>query len=152
MTTEPSVGDEDLDAAVGDAVAEMTEDEQVGDHRAVGMASLELARVLIEDSNQSGAHGGIRQRVHRLLSGTRNPYDEARLCLDRVVAQKQKLASHGSCAEALVLQAKLAELEGDFSSARAALAEAQELTAALGWIPLDQLVNSEIRRVGKAVG
>jgi hypothetical protein len=126
--------------------------ERVGNHRAVGMAALELARILIEDSNQSGAHGGIRQRVHRLLSGARNPYDEARLCLDRVIAQKQKLTMHGSCAEALVLQAKLAELEGDLSSARAALAEAQGLTAALGWLPLDQLVNSEIRRIGEAGG
>ena len=57
---------------------------------------------------------------------------------------------HGYCAEALVLRAKLAELAGDVISARAAFAEARELTAALGWIPLDQLVNSEIRRVGEA--
>jgi len=126
--------------------------ERVGNHRAVGMASLELARILIEGANQPGAGGGIWHRVHRLLSGERNLYNEARLCLDRVIAQRQKLTTHGTCVEALVLRAKLAEIEGDLSSARAALAEAQGLSAALGWLPFDQLVNSEIRRVGEAGG
>ncbi|MFA3920938.1 ATP-binding protein [Ruegeria hyattellae] len=122
--------------------------EQVGNDRAVALASLELARILLKDTSASRARSGFGQRVQEWLSGAQNPYDEARHCLDRVISEKKRLNTLGYCADALVLRAKLDDLAGDCSSARTALAEAKKISSELGWVSLDQLVNREVRRVG----
>ena len=55
---------------------------------------------------------------------------------------------HDACAEALMLRARLAERDKDLAAARAALAEAHPLAASLEWLPLEQRINTEIRRLG----
>ncbi len=49
---------------------------------------------------------------------------------------------------ALMLRARLAERDKDLATARAALAEAHALAASLEWLPLEQRINTEIRRLG----
>ena len=74
------------------------------------------------------------------------------ICLDRVLAAKQALSMHDACAEALMLRARLAEQDKDLAAARAALAEAHALAASLEWLPLEQRINAEIRRLGAQGG
>jgi tetratricopeptide (TPR) repeat protein len=124
--------------------------QSIGNHRAANMAALELARILIEHVGQPVARRGLRQRLRWMFSGATDPTDEARTCLDQVLAQSHELSMFSARAEALVLRAHLAELEDDITTARAALGEAQGLTVSLGWLPLDQRVNSEIRRLDQA--
>ena len=54
--------------------------------------------------------------------------------------------------EALVLRARLAKMEGDVPSAHAALTDVQGFATSLGWLPLDQWVNGEIRHLDNAGG
>jgi tetratricopeptide (TPR) repeat protein len=122
--------------------------ERIGNRRAACMAALELARILIEDANHPGPRKGLRLRLHALIAGATEPFDEARICLDRVLAASQDLSMHDACAEALMLRARLAERDKDLAAARAALAEAHPLAASLEWLPLEQRINSEIRRLG----
>jgi class 3 adenylate cyclase len=122
--------------------------ERMGNRRAVCMAALEIARILIEDSRDSEPSRGLRLRLPTLFSRARDPYDEARVCLDRVLAAKSDLDMNDACAEALLLRVLLAEREGNQAAARAALAEAQVLAGPLEWLPLDQRINSEICRIG----
>jgi hypothetical protein len=122
--------------------------EHIGNRRAACMAALELARILIEDADHPGPREGLRLRLRALIAGAANPFDEARICLDRVLAARQDLSMHDACAEALMLRARLAERDNNFAAARAALAEAHELAASLDWLPLEQRINTEIRRLG----
>ncbi len=122
--------------------------ERIGNRRAACMAALELARILIEDTDHPGHREGLRLRLRALIAGAANPFDEARICLDRVLAARQDLSMHDACAEALMLRARLAERDNNFAAARAALAEAHELAASLDWLPLEQRINTEIRRLG----
>jgi len=122
--------------------------ERIGNRRAACMAALELARILIEDTDQPGPREGLRLRLRTLFAGAASPVDEARICLDRVLAAKQALSMHDACAEALMLRARLAERDKDLAAARAALAEAHALAASLEWLPLEQRINTEIRRLG----
>jgi hypothetical protein len=122
--------------------------ERIGNRRAACMAALELARILIENANHNGSREGFRLRLRTLFAGAASPVDEARICLDRVLAAKQTLSMHDACAEALMLQARLAERDKDLAAARAALAEAHAIAASLEWLPLEQRINTEIRRLG----
>ncbi len=65
-----------------------------------------------------------------------------------MLAAGQDLSMHDACAEALMLRARLAERDKDLVAARAALAEAHPLAASLEWLPLEQRINTEIRRLG----
>jgi class 3 adenylate cyclase/tetratricopeptide (TPR) repeat protein len=122
--------------------------ERIGNHRAACMTALELARILIEDTDQTGPREGFRLRLRTLFAGATSPVDEARACLGRVLAARQALSMHGVCAEALMLRARLAERDNDFAATRAAHAEAHSLAASLEWLPLMQQINAEIRRLG----
>jgi tetratricopeptide (TPR) repeat protein len=122
--------------------------ERIGNRRAACMAALELARILIEDANHPGPRKGLRLRLRALIAGATSPFDEARVCLDQVLAARQDLSMHDACAEALMLRARLAERDQDLATARAALTEAHALAASLEWLPLEQRINTEIRRLG----
>jgi len=122
--------------------------ERMGNRRAVCMAALELARILIEEASHPGPREGLRLRLRALFAGVADPLEEARICLDRVLAARPDLSMHDACAEALVLRARLAERGRDLAAARAALAEAHALAASLEWLPLEQRINTEIRRLG----
>jgi hypothetical protein len=125
--------------------------ERIGNSRAACMAALELARILIEDTDHPGQSEGFQRRLRALFAGATSPVDEARTCLERVLAAKQTLSMHDACAEALMLRARLAERDKNLTTARAALAEAHALAASLEWLPLEQRINTEIRRLG-AIG
>jgi hypothetical protein len=120
----------------------------IGNRRAACTAALELARILIEHAGQPGPSKGIRLRLGALFGGVTDPFGEARVCLDRVLAQHQALSMHDAGAEALMLRAHLAERDKDLAGARAALAEAHALAESLEWLPLEQRINTEIRRLG----
>jgi tetratricopeptide (TPR) repeat protein len=122
--------------------------ERIGNRRAACMTTLELARILIEDTDHNGPREGFRLRLRTLFAGATSLIDEARACLDRVLAARQTLSMHGASAEALMLRARLAERDKDFAASRDALAEAHALAASLEWLPLEQRINAEIRRLG----
>jgi hypothetical protein len=122
--------------------------ERIGNRRASCMAALELARILIEDGDRSGQREGLRWRLRALFAGATSAVDEAGICLNRVLAARNALSMHDACAEALLLRALLAERNRDIAAARAALAEAHAIAVTLDWLPLEQRINSEIRRLG----
>ena len=127
--------------------------EQVGNRRAACMAALELARILIDSADTARPTGlALGPRLRSLFSHASDPCEEARNCLDRVLSSGAALAMQSARVEAMLLQARLCERDNDLAAARAALSEARIFAAPLGWLPLEQQINGEIRRLDSIPG
>ena len=123
--------------------------EHVGNRRAACMAALELARILIDAAEHTGSpFSGLGSRLRTFFNRATDPYAEARVCLDQVRSTGAALAMQSACAEAMMLQARLAARDSDHAAARGMLAEAHALVAPLGWPALERQINAEIRRLG----
>ena len=121
---------------------------RVGNRRAACMAALELARILIDAADRTHPPGaGLGSRLRTLFNRAAEPYEEAQACLDQVLSSGEALAMQSARAEAMMLQARLAERDNDLARARIVLSEAQALAAPLDWLPLEQQINAEIRRL-----
>lgn len=126
--------------------------ERLGNRRAVCMAACELAEILIETSGRPRAYGGLRRRLPRMFGSRSDPQDEVRACLDRALALGEELGMQDVRVRALLLAGRLAQGANDLSTARDALASARSIAGGLDWLPLEQSVNAELRRLGSAAG